>query len=292
MRHETSVDPGDVYGVLLDRDQRQNLIHERLAPWAARLIRQFHADEQLGHGDRGDRYIVGIPDHRVNGGLAPLRRDQYAGVQDQASGHVLLISSSTASRAAATSASKSASSVPAALARKALTIRPGAVGAGPITAIRLPPRVTTIVSPLSASSRTTAKLRDASVAVITFMKSDYLIFDGDSLVVLTDPQASGSQTNGARDFFRIRKVAGLGDMRFHDLRHTCVTLLLNLGVPPQVVRDIVGHSDIEVTMTIYAHVSLDDKRNALKRLGDALTQTRSILGRLGYSRSILLLYSW
>ncbi|MCT9934127.1 tyrosine-type recombinase/integrase [Planotetraspora sp. A-T 1434] len=42
-------------------------------------------------------------------------------------------------------------------------------------------------------------------------------------------------------------------MRFHDLRHTCVTLLFNLGVPPQVVRDIVGHSDIEVTMTIYAH---------------------------------------
>ncbi|MEV0971767.1 tyrosine-type recombinase/integrase [Microtetraspora glauca] len=40
-------------------------------------------------------------------------------------------------------------------------------------------------------------------------------------------------------------------------RHTCVTILLNLGVPPQVVRDIVGHGDIEVTMTIYAHASLE-----------------------------------
>ncbi len=59
-------------------------------------------------------------------------------------------------------------------------------------------------------------------------------------------------------------------MRFHDLRHICVTPLLSLGVPPQVVRDIVGHSDIEVTMTIYAHVSLDDKRHALGKLGDAL----------------------
>ncbi|GAA0823219.1 hypothetical protein ACFQVD_34410 [Streptosporangium amethystogenes subsp. fukuiense] len=49
-----------------------------------------------------------------------------------------------------------------------------------------------------------------------------------------------------------------------------MTLLLNLGAPPQVVRDIVDHSDIEVTMTIYAHVSLDDKRNALGKLGDAL----------------------
>ncbi|MFI6787394.1 tyrosine-type recombinase/integrase [Nonomuraea sp. NPDC050383] len=59
-------------------------------------------------------------------------------------------------------------------------------------------------------------------------------------------------------------------MRFQDLRRTCVTLLLNLGVPPQVVRDIVGHSDIEVTMTVYAHASLDDKRTALRKLGDAL----------------------
>lgn len=77
--------------------------------------------------------------------------------------------------------------------------------------------------------------------------------------------------NLQRSWGAIRKAAGLGDIRFHDLRYTCVTLLLNLGVPPQVVRDIVGHSDIEVTMTIYAHLSLDDKRSALTKLGSALT---------------------
>ncbi|TDC86446.1 hypothetical protein [Actinomadura sp. 7K507] len=33
---------------------------------------------------------------------------------------------------------------------------------------------------------------------------------------------------------------------------------------------IVGHSDIEVTMRIYAHTSLDDKRAALRKIGDAL----------------------
>ena len=35
-------------------------------------------------------------------------------------------------------------------------------------------------------------------------------------------------------------------------------------------RDIVGHSNIEVTMTIYAHVSLEEKRRALGKLGEAL----------------------
>ena len=49
-----------------------------------------------------------------------------------------------------------------------------------------------------------------------------------------------------------------------------MTLLLNLGVPPHIVRDIVGHSDIDVTMTIYAGVSLDDKRDALRRLDEYL----------------------
>lgn len=62
----------------------------------------------------------------------------------------------------------------------------------------------------------------------------------------------------------------VGAVRFHDIRHTCVSLLLDLGVPPHVVREIVGHSDIEVTMTIYAHAALDEKRKALGKLGDAL----------------------
>jgi integrase len=41
-------------------------------------------------------------------------------------------------------------------------------------------------------------------------------------------------------------------------------------VPPHVVCEIVGHSDIGVTMTIYAHASLDEKRKALGKLGEAI----------------------
>jgi integrase len=76
--------------------------------------------------------------------------------------------------------------------------------------------------------------------------------------------------NLRRSWSEIRTAAGLGATRFHDLRHTCVALLLDLGTPPHVVREIVGHSAIEVTMTIYAHVSLDEKRKALSKLGEAL----------------------
>jgi integrase len=73
-----------------------------------------------------------------------------------------------------------------------------------------------------------------------------------------------------RHFYPIRERLGL-DVRFHDLRHTCVTLLLGLGIPPHIVRDIVGHSALDVTMNIYAHADMTEKRAALDKLGDLLS---------------------
>jgi integrase len=54
------------------------------------------------------------------------------------------------------------------------------------------------------------------------------------------------------------------------MRHTCVTLLLSLGVNPRIVMEIVGHSAIEMTMNVDGHVSLDSQREALGRLDDQL----------------------
>lgn len=76
--------------------------------------------------------------------------------------------------------------------------------------------------------------------------------------------------NLRRSWNRIRSATGDPPARFHDLRHTCVSLLLDAGVPPHVVREIVGHSAIDVTMTIYAHTSLDEKRTAMLRLAEKL----------------------
>ncbi len=76
--------------------------------------------------------------------------------------------------------------------------------------------------------------------------------------------------NLRRSWYPLREKIGAEGVRFHDLRHTCVTLLLHLGVPPHTVRDIAGHSAIEVTMTIYAPTSLGQMRDALSKLDDQL----------------------
>lgn len=69
--------------------------------------------------------------------------------------------------------------------------------------------------------------------------------------------------NLSREFTKLRERAGMPGVRLHDLRHTVVSLLLDLGTPPHVVQAIARHADIDVTMTIYAHTNLDAMRQAL-----------------------------
>ena len=61
--------------------------------------------------------------------------------------------------------------------------------------------------------------------------------------------------NVATDSFKpILKRAGLPDIRFHDLRHTCATLLLSRGHHPKLVQELLGHSSVAMTLDRYSHV--------------------------------------
>jgi site-specific recombinase XerD len=58
-----------------------------------------------------------------------------------------------------------------------------------------------------------------------------------------------------RSFKRHLIAAGLSsEGRFHDLRHTAATLLLASGVNVKVVSEMLGHSNVSITLSIYAHV--------------------------------------
>jgi integrase len=62
------------------------------------------------------------------------------------------------------------------------------------------------------------------------------------------------------------KKARLPDIRFHDLRHSAATLLLSMGVHPKIVQEMLGHSEISMTMDIYSHVLPTMQREAVSRL--------------------------
>lgn len=57
-----------------------------------------------------------------------------------------------------------------------------------------------------------------------------------------------------RKFERILERAGLPHIRFHDLRHTCATLMLCEGVHIKIVQELLGHADVTITLNTYSHV--------------------------------------
>ncbi|MFC5907895.1 site-specific integrase [Streptacidiphilus monticola] len=76
-----------------------------------------------------------------------------------------------------------------------------------------------------------------------------------------------------RRFATLLRQAGLRRIRFHDLRHSTATLLLDQGVELVVIKELLGHAHIGVTATVYAHVRLRIQRDAINRLSTALAGT-------------------
>jgi integrase len=66
-----------------------------------------------------------------------------------------------------------------------------------------------------------------------------------------------------RNFYPLLERAGLPHIRFHDLRHSAATLLLGLGVHPKIVSDLLGHSQIGITLDLYSHVTATMQREAV-----------------------------
>lgn len=73
--------------------------------------------------------------------------------------------------------------------------------------------------------------------------------------------------NVNRTFDTLVARAGVKRIRFHDLRHSCATLLFAQGVDLQTIRDLLGHSSIGVTSSIYVDVLREVQRDAVDRLG-------------------------
>ncbi|MFB9739395.1 tyrosine-type recombinase/integrase, partial [Streptomyces thermocoprophilus] len=77
-------------------------------------------------------------------------------------------------------------------------------------------------------------------------------------------------TNLTRTFNTLLRTACLHRIRFHDLRHSTATLLLEQGVELVVIKELLGHAHIGVTATVYAHVRLRLQRDAINTLSTAL----------------------
>ncbi len=85
--------------------------------------------------------------------------------------------------------------------------------------------------------------------------------------------------NHVTDYFsRILRDNNLRRIRFHDLRHSCASLLLANGVPMKQIQEWLGHSDFSTTANIYAHLDFNSKITSAQAMLAGLSMSDAVPG--------------
>lgn len=135
-----------------------------------------------------------------------------------------------------------------------------------------------IMEPKTEKSKRTIPLLDIAVEALKLqkqrqdlLKETYkMIYSDEGLVFARYDGQYLNQRGLMDDYHSFLKKYGISDTRFHDLRHTFATLLLEAGESPKVIQELLGHSNITTTMDIYAHITKKGKENAVQKLGQLL----------------------
>lgn len=77
-----------------------------------------------------------------------------------------------------------------------------------------------------------------------------------------------------KHFKIVLKNNNLREIRFHDLRHSCASLLLARGVHMKEIQEWLGHSSFKTTADIYAHIDVSAKQNSVNILSNVFTKQK------------------
>ena len=125
-----------------------------------------------------------------------------------------------------------------------------------------------ISEPKTEASKRTIKLPDFVYEALMA----HPLKENQQLMFVTANGTPFSPRNFFRHFKDQAKLAGLPEIRFHDLRHFAVSFLINeLKIPPKVVQGIIGHTTVNLTMTVYAHSTTDQQNEAMEKMGTAFS---------------------
>ena len=73
------------------------------------------------------------------------------------------------------------------------------------------------------------------------------------------------------------RKANIPHIRFHDLRHTCATLLLGKGKHPKFVQELLGHATVAITLDTYSHVMPGMGDQTARAMEEALSSVQDTL---------------
>jgi integrase len=98
------------------------------------------------------------------------------------------------------------------------------------------------------------------------------------LVFSTDTGTPFNPSNvRQRSFTPLLRKASIPHIRFHDLRHTCATLLLGKGTHPKLVQELLGHATVAITLDTYSHVMPGMGDQTARAMQEALAPVQDTL---------------
>jgi integrase len=133
--------------------------------------------------------------------------------------------------------------------------------------------------PKTKRSRRTVRLTETAVQALKGHLAQQIeqmerlgdLYEDQDLIFATQRGTLTNPTNlRRRSFAPLLEKAALPSIRFHDLRHTCATLLLSSNVNPKIVSEMLGHATIAITLDTYSHVLPTMQDSAARALEDAL----------------------
>lgn len=136
------------------------------------------------------------------------------------------------------------------------------------------------VPPKTAKGRRTIALPETAISALRAHRTRQLeermragpLWNEHGLVF---PRGDGEPLNGqgvTRHLQMVMERGGLPRKRFHDLRHSCASLLLAQGVPMKLIQVTLGHTSMKTTADIYAHVAPDLREQVASAMDGALAQ--------------------
>jgi integrase len=137
-----------------------------------------------------------------------------------------------------------------------------------------------LMAPKTKSSRRSVKLTQGAMdALRSHLKGQLQEIDGAGSLWQENGLVFASEIGEfldrryltSRRFKALLERAQLPEIRFHDLRHTCATLLLSSNVNPKIVSEMLGHATIAITLDTYSHVLPNMRDQAAQAMEEALS---------------------
>lgn len=79
-----------------------------------------------------------------------------------------------------------------------------------------------------------------------------------------------------RVFIPALKAAEVKKIRIHDLRHTAASIAISAGATPNMVKEMLGHSDVQLTMRVYAHIFEADREKVAANVNKAVNEVHEM----------------